>query len=166
MRCPYCRGDDTRVVDSRDSDGGDAIRRRRQCGTCDRRFTTFERAEEAPLVLVKRDGSREPFDRAKVVSGIGKACKNRPVEDAAMLRLTDQVEEALRASGSPVTSQDVGREVLSRLRELDQVAYVRFASVYRGFQDVEEFERVIRDLEKSSPPKPRRARPRSVSRNG
>ncbi|HVE92509.1 MAG TPA: transcriptional regulator NrdR [Actinomycetota bacterium] len=166
LRCPYCRGDDTRVVDSRDSDGGDAVRRRRQCGSCDRRFTTFERAEEAPLVLVKRDGSREPFDRAKVVSGVAKACKNRPVGDDAMLRLTDQVEEALRAAGSPVTSQDVGREVLSRLRELDQVAYVRFASVYSGFQDVEDFERVIRDLDKSSPPKARGPRSRAVSRDG
>ena len=157
MRCPYCRFEDTRVVDSRDADEGAAVRRRRQCPACSRRFTTFERAEEAPLVVVKRDGSRDPFDRAKVVSGIAKACKNRPVTDEDMLRVTDEVEEVLRAAGAEATSQDVGREVLSRLRELDQVAYVRFASVYKDFQGVEEFEREIRELEKTSPPKSRLA---------
>lgn len=156
MRCPYCRHEDTRVVDSRDADEGAAVRRRRQCSSCSRRFTTFERAEEAPLVVVKRDGSREPFDRAKVVSGIAKACKNRPVDDAAMLLVTDQAEEALRAAGGEVSSRDVGREVLSRLRDLDEVAYVRFASVYRDFQAVEEFQRVISELDKASPPKRRR----------
>ena len=161
MRCPYCRFDDTRVVDSRDADDGDAVRRRRQCPSCSRRFTTFERAEEAPLVVVKRDGSREPFDRAKVVSGIAKACKNGPVEDAAMLRITDEVEEVLRAGVPEPTSQDVGREVLARLRELDQVAYLRFASVYKGFQAVEEFAREIRELEKTSPPKARARRSRA-----
>lgn len=166
MRCPYCRYADTRVVDSRDADDGDAVRRRRQCPECSRRFTTFERAEEAPLVVVKRDGSREPFDRAKVVSGIAKACKNRPVPDEDMLRVTDEVEEVLRSVGAEVSSQDVGLEVLARMRELDQVAYVRFASVYEGFEAVEEFERVIRELEsrrgdrltKSSPPKARAGR--------
>src|SRR3989304_2819982 len=123
VRCPYCRFEDTRVVDSRDADEGAAVRRRRQCPSCSRRFTTFERAEEAPLVVVKRDGSRDPFDRAKVVSGIAKACKNRPVTDEDMLRVTDEVEEVLRAGGAEASSQDVGREVLSRLRELDAGAY-------------------------------------------
>lgn len=155
------------MVDSRDAEEGAAVRRRRQCPSCSSRFTTFERVEEAPLVVVKRAGSREPFDRAKVVSGIAKACKNRPVDDDAMLRVTDEVEEVLRAGGPEVSSQDVGREVLARLRELDQVAYVRFASVYKGFQAVEEFEREIRELEKTSPPKARRrtsARPTAAGR--
>jgi transcriptional repressor NrdR len=147
MRCPYCRFADTRVVDSRDADEGATVRRRRQCPSCSRRFTTFERAEDVGLVVVKRDGSREPFDRAKVVSGIAKACKNRPVDDDVMLRVTDEVEEAARASGAEVPSETIGQEVLARLRDLDQVAYVRFASVYEEFQDVEEFERVIRDLD-------------------
>lgn len=155
MRCPYCRHEDTKVVDSRDSEGGTVIRRRRQCLDCDRRYTTFERIEEVPLVLVKRDGSREPFDRAKVMSGIAKACKNRPVTDDAMLRLTDEVEEALRSKGAEVASDEVGKQVLSRMRQLDEVAYLRFASVYKGFEDVEAFEREIRALVKTKPPKSR-----------
>ena len=155
MRCPYCRDDFTRVVDSRDAEGGAAVRRRRLCQACGRRFTTFERAEDVPMVLVKRDGSREPFDRAKVISGIAKACKNRPVTDDQMLRVTDEVEEALRALGAEVDSQRVGTEVLTRLRDLDEVAYLRFASVYKGFEDVQAFEREIRELVKASPPKSR-----------
>jgi len=107
------------------------------------------------MVLVKRDGSREPFDRAKVISGITKACKNRPVTDEQMLAVTDGVEEALRALGAEITSERVGMETLTRLRELDEVAYLRFASVYKGFQDVEAFEREIRALVKASPPKRR-----------
>ncbi len=160
MRCPFCRGDETRVVDSRDADGGTAVRRRRQCTACEQRFTTFERVEEAPLVIVKRDGSREPFDRAKVISGVSKACKNRPVSDEAMRALTDEVEESLRESSGDVPSPDVGLEVLSRLRDLDEVAYVRFASVYEGFEDVAEFTKVIRELQKTSPPKSRSGRGR------
>jgi transcriptional repressor NrdR len=171
MRCPYCRGDEVRVIDSRDADGGAVVRRRRQCSDCERRFTTFERYEEAPLVVVKRDGSREPFDRAKVVSGISRACKNRPVTDEDMLRLCDEVEDVLRArgarssTGNEVATADVGLEVLEKLRDLDEVAYVRFASVYRGFTDASEFERVVqelqgggldkRGLEKRRPPKVR-----------
>lgn len=155
MRCPYCRYDDSKVVDSRESEGGSAVKRRRQCLSCERRFTTFERAEEVPMVLVKRDGSREPFDRAKVISGIAKACKNRPVTDEEMLRITDAVEEALRALGAEVDSERVGMEVLAKLRGTDEVAYLRFASVYKGFEDVEAFEREIRALVKASPPKQR-----------
>lgn len=166
MRCPYCRYSDTRVIDSRDSGEGSAVRRRRQCPECSRRFTTFERAEEAPLIVVKRDGTRAPFDRAKVVSGIAKACKNRPVPDDAMLRITDEVEEALRGRGAEISTQDIGLEVLARLRELDDVAYVRFASVYRDFQAVEEFERVIRELEKTSPPKPHGKRASTAVKTG
>lgn len=147
MRCPYCRGDDTKVVDSRDAQEGQAIRRRRECNDCRQRFTTFERVEGVPLVILKRDGRREPFDRAKVISGIAKACKNRPITDEQMLAMCDEVEEHLREQGAEVASIDVGREVLARLREVDEVAFVRFASVYREFSDVTEFERVIKELE-------------------
>ena len=146
MRCPYCRVDETRVVDSRDGDEGSSVRRRRECASCGRRFTTYERFEEPPLVVLKRDGSREPFDRAKVLSGISKACKNLPVSDAEMLAVTDGVEEAVRAAGSEVPSRDVGLEVLSRLEALDKVAYVRFASVYRHFRDIGEFMSELKDL--------------------
>jgi transcriptional repressor NrdR len=147
MYCPYCREKDTRVVDSRDADGGAAVRRRRECTSCGQRFTTFERMESVPLVVLKRDGRREPFDRAKVVSGIAKACANRPVSDEEMLRICDDVEEAARRVGAEVPSDHIGREVLARLKQVDEVAYVRFASVYREFSDVAEFERVIQELE-------------------
>ena len=149
MRCPYCRDSDTRVVDSRDADGGAAVRRRRECTVCSQRFTTFERMESVPLVVVKRDGAREPFDRAKVISGLSKACANRPVTDDEMLRICDEVEEAARGRGAEVSSDDIGKDVLARLKEIDEVAYVRFASVYREFSDVAEFERVIQELEDS-----------------
>jgi transcriptional repressor NrdR len=147
MRCPYCRDADTRVVDSRDAEGGTAVRRRRECTTCSQRFTTFERMDSVPLVVVKRDGAREPFDRAKVISGIGKACANRPVTDDDLLRICDEVEEAARSRGAEVTSAVIGGEVLKRLGEIDEVAYVRFASVYQEFSDVAEFERVIQELD-------------------
>jgi transcriptional repressor NrdR len=147
MRCPYCRDADTRVVDSRDAEGGSAVRRRRECTTCSQRFTTFERMDSVPLVVVKRDGAREPFDRAKVISGIGKACANRPVTDDDLLRICDEVEEAARSRGAEVSSAVIGGEVLTRLGEIDEVAYVRFASVYREFSDVAEFERVIQELD-------------------
>lgn len=149
MRCPYCRDSDTRVVDSRDADGGAAVRRRRECTACSQRFTTFERMESVPLVVVKRDGGREPFDRAKVISGLSKACANRPVTDDEMLRICDEVEEAARGRGAEVSSDDIGKDVLARLKEIDEVAYVRFASVYREFSEVAEFERVIQELEDS-----------------
>ena len=149
MRCPYCRSDDTKVIDSRDTDEGNAIRRRRECEACSQRFTTFERAEGVSLVVRKRDGTREPFDRAKVVSGLTKACANRPVSDRKIRAMCDEIEEALRAKGAEVPSQDIGREVLSKLRDTDDIAFVRFASVYREFQNVADFERVIRELEKT-----------------
>ncbi len=149
MHCPFCRGVDTKVVDSRDTQEGAAIRRRRECIDCGQRFTTFERIEGVPLVVVKRDGSREPFDRAKVVSGIAKACKNRPVSDESMRAICDQIEEIARERTGEVASADLGDEVLTRLSALDEVAYVRFASVYQEFSDVGEFQRVISELERS-----------------
>jgi transcriptional repressor NrdR len=149
MRCPYCRSDETKVVDSRDTDEGAAIRRRRECSGCGQRFTTFERAEGVSLVVVKRDGTREPFDRAKIVSGLTKACANRPVSDRRIRTMCDEIEESLRAMGAEVRSQDIGRAVLARLRDVDEIAFVRFASVYREFQNVGDFERVIRELERN-----------------
>lgn len=148
MHCPFCRGPETRVIDSRDTENGQAIRRRRECASCGQRFTTFERMEGVPLVVVKRDGRREAFDRAKVVSGIAKACKNRPVSDEAMRGICDAIEEIARERGGEIASADLGDEVLTRLSALDEVAYVRFASVYREFSDVSEFGRVIKELER------------------
>ena len=148
MHCPFCRGAETRVIDSRDTENGAAIRRRRECSSCGQRFTTFERMEGVPLVVRKRDGRREPFDRAKVVSGIAKACKNRPVSDTSMRAICDEIEELVRERGGEIDASDVGNEVLTRLSALDEVAYVRFASVYQEFSDVDEFRRVIEQLEK------------------
>jgi transcriptional repressor NrdR len=143
MRCPWCGHPDDKVVDSRSADEGASIRRRRECLRCGRRFTTFERMEEVSLTVVKRDGSREPFDRRKVVSGVVKACKNRPVSSEQVEQLVTKVEEKLRRRGPLVTSQDVGIEVLALLRKLDDVAYLRFASVYKDFQELTDFEREL-----------------------
>ena len=131
------------MVDSRAAEAGRAVRRRRECLACRRRFTTFERVEEARLTVVKRDGTKEPFDRAKVIAGISKAIKNRPVTGDQVARVADRVEEKLRRRGPVVTSQEVGLEVLSLLRKLDDVAYLRFASVYKDFQELTDFEREV-----------------------
>jgi len=148
------------VVDSRLAEEGRAIRRRRECLACGRRFTTFERIEEVPLVVEKRGGTEQPFDRTKVVEGIRRACKNRPVTDEQIGALAEEVEEAIRADGRRrVPSADVGREVLDRLRALDDVAYLRFASVYKGFQELTDFERELLVLLKSSPPSPENGAP-------
>ncbi|CAB4860631.1 unannotated protein [freshwater metagenome] len=134
---------------------GGSIRRRRECVACGQRFTTFERIEEMPLVVEKRSGSREPFDRSKVISGVNSACKNRPVSEEAIDNLASQVEESLRSMNETVTTQDIGVAVLERLKELDDVAYVRFASVYKGFEDVGDFQREVGLLTKSTAPKRR-----------
>ena len=141
------------MVDSRLADDGAAIRRRRECLACGRRFTTFERLEEAPLIVVKRSGDREPFLRHKVVAGIRAAAKNRPLTDEQAEAVGATVEEALRLEGPELTSEQVGRAVLERLREVDEVAYVRFASVYKGFEDVGDFQREVGLLAKSTAPK-------------
>lgn len=143
MRCPWCGHPDDRVVDSRAAEGGAAIRRRRECLSCGRRSTTFERMEVAELTVIKRDGRKEPFDRAKLVSGVAKAIKNRPVSPDQVAGLAERVEERLRRRGPVVTSQEVGVEVLTHLRGLDDVAYMRFASVYKDFQEVTDFEREL-----------------------
>ncbi|MEA2509772.1 MAG: transcriptional repressor NrdR [Actinomycetota bacterium] len=133
---------------------GRAIRRRRECINCGRRYTTFERAEETPLLVRKRGGVEEPFDRNKIISGLMKACKNRPVAPGAVEAIAEDVEEAMRADAPrPVPSSEIGRDVLERLRQLDDVAYLRFASVYKDFQELDDFERELGVLLKRSPPK-------------
>ena len=144
MHCPFCRHPDSRVVDSREADEGQAIRRRRSCPECGRRFTTVE---TAVLAVVKRSGVTEPFSREKVISGVRRACQGRQVDDDALNLLAQQVEDAVRAGGSPeVPSNEVGLAILGPLRELDEVAYLRFASVYRSFTSADDFEREIRAL--------------------
>ena len=153
VRCPSCSGIDDKVVDSRTADDGAAIRRRRECLECGRRFTTFERIEEVPLVVVKRSGHREPFDRTKIVAGLRAATKNRPVLPEQLEALAGEVEEQLRLEGPELTSQQVGLAVLEQLRSLDEVAYLRFASVYKGFEEVGDFQREVDLLTKSTEPK-------------
>jgi transcriptional repressor NrdR len=141
------------VVDSRLADDGSAIRRRRECAGCGGRYTTFERVEEVALVVVKRSGDREPFDREKIVRGIQAACKNRPVDPSDVQAVAVSVEEDARILGRDVTSDEIGLAVLERLRHLDEVAYVRFASVYKDFADAQDFAREITMLHKSTAPK-------------
>lgn len=141
MHCPFCKHDDSRVVDSRSSDDGTSIRRRRQCPECGRRFTTVESAQ---LLVVKRSGATEPFSRDKVVGGVRKACQGRPVSEGQLAVLAQRVEDALRAAGSAeIPTHEVGLAILGPLRELDEVAYLRFASVYRAFESLEDFEAEI-----------------------
>ncbi|SFT65707.1 transcriptional repressor NrdR [Geodermatophilus amargosae] len=144
MRCPFCHNPDSRVIDSREADEGATTRRRRSCPACGRRFTTVE---EAVLAVVKRSGVSEPFNRAKVVAGVRRACQGRPVDEDQLQQLAQQVEDAVRASGvAEVPSNEVGLAILQPLRELDEVAYLRFASVYRAFSSVEDFEKEITEL--------------------
>ncbi|MEP6695360.1 MAG: transcriptional regulator NrdR [Pseudonocardiales bacterium] len=144
MRCPYCRFPDSRVVDSREVDEGQTIRRRRSCPECAKRFTTVE---EATLAVIKRSGVTEPFRRDKVAAGVSKSCQGRPVGADALALLAQQVEDALRATGAAeVDSGDVGLAILGPLRALDEVAYLRFASVYRGFDSLSDFEAEIAGL--------------------
>ena len=144
MHCPYCPNTDTRVVDSRVAEDGGAIRRRRTCSSCGRRFSTVEQMQ---LVVVKRSGVTEPFTREKAVAGVRKACKGRPVTEDALARLGQRVEETLRAEGwAEVPAHEVGLAILAPLRELDEVAYLRFASVYRSFQSADDFEAEIASM--------------------
>ena len=155
MRCPYCRSLDDKVIDSRLSEEGVAIRRRRECLACGKRYTTFERSEPVALVVRKRSGERIAYERTKLISGIRKACVNRPVAEREVERIADEIEETIRASGSSeVSTQEIGLAVLDRLRDLDEVAYVRFASVYKDFQELTDFEREVGQLlQKRTPPK-------------
>ena len=151
MRCPYCHEPDSRVTDSRELSGGDSIRRRRECNSCGRRFTTYERVEPASLVIVKKDGRRQEFDPAKLRQKLRVALTKRPVGEAEIEALMARVEAALLARGTAeVPSSAIGEAVLKELKELDEVAYIRFASVYRQFQDIEDLRREVEELR--SPP--------------
>ncbi len=148
MRCPKCHADDTKVIDSREAEEGSVIRRRRSCVACAQRFTTYERLEEVPLVVVKSSGQREPFDRAKIIAGVSAACKGRPVTTEQIDQLGDAIEEYARLRGPEIQSSEVGVEVLDHLRSLDEVAYLRFASVYKGFDAAADFQRELVLLKK------------------
>jgi transcriptional repressor NrdR len=155
VRCPFCSADDDRVVDSRLAEDGVAIRRRRECANCSQRYTTFERIEEIVLFVVKRSGEREPFAREKILRGVRSAAKNRPVDDAVLATVVTTVEESMRLLNRDVTSEEVGMATLEALREVDDVVYVRFASVYKGFEGTEDFAREIGMLVKTTAPKHR-----------
>jgi transcriptional repressor NrdR len=157
VRCPWCSGQEDKVVDSRTAEEGAAIRRRRECLICGRRYTTFERVEETPVMVAKRSGAREPFERAKVVAGVRAATKNRPVDHLQMEELAAGVEEEVRLLGGEVTSQQIGLAVLERLARVDDVSYLRFASVYKGFEDAGDFQREAGLLTKETAPKRRRS---------
>jgi transcriptional repressor NrdR len=154
VQCPYCRANDDKVVDSRLAEEAVAIRRRRECLACGRRFTTYERVEDVAVLVRKRSGESEPFDRAKLRAGIAYAGTGR-LDDETIDVVVVAVEEELRAEGGEISSDRVGRAILERLRGLDHVAYLRFASVYKGFEDLEDFEREVVELQKTTAPKQR-----------
>jgi transcriptional repressor NrdR len=145
MRCPYCQADDTRVIDSRPAEHGTIIRRRRRCSSCENRFTTYERAE-APMSVRKRDGHLEPFDAAKIRHGLERALADRPVAPATLDRIVARIEAQLTEVGPQLDTDMIGRVVLDHLRDLDEPAYLRFASVYKDFEDAEDFEREMAEL--------------------
>ena len=152
MICPFCAHDFTRVVDKREGSDGKTTRRRRECQKCNRRFTTFERAETLDLLVIKKDGRREIFDRAKLRGGIIKSCEKRPVSAGDIEKIVDEVEAELRKiNTSEVSSKKIGEMVIKRLKKLDEVAYIRFASVYRQFADLSDFEKELTKLSKSLP---------------
>jgi len=149
MNCPFCGFKEDRVIDSRESKEGDVIRRRRECLQCLRRFTTYERIDEVPYLVVKKDGRREKFDRQKVLAGLLKACEKRPVSMAKLAEIVDEVEAVLtERADREVQTTEIGELIMERLGVLDKIAYVRFASVYRDFQDVEAFLKELKDLMK------------------
>jgi transcriptional repressor NrdR len=147
VKCPFCDDVEDKVVDSRMAKEGEVIRRRRECLSCNRRYTTYERVEETMPAVVKKDGRREPFDRSKIVSGLKKACEKRPISTATIETVTDRIEKRIQDMGeTEIVSTAVGEEVMKELSQLDQVAYVRFASVYREFKDIDQFMDEIKSL--------------------
>ncbi len=147
MNCPFCGHKEDKVIDSRESKEGDVVRRRRQCLGCERRFTTYERSDEIPYMVVKKDGRREKFDRQKVLNGLLKACEKRPVAMAKLAEVVDAVEGTLADNPDrEITTTEIGEMLMERLKNLDKIAYVRFASVYRDFQDVEAFLNELKNL--------------------
>jgi transcriptional repressor NrdR len=160
MKCPFCADLENRVIDSRLSKDGAVIRRRRECDRCQRRFTTYERVEEMLPLVVKKDGGREEFDRSKIISGLKKACEKRPVSITTIEQIADRIERGLQERGDKeVPSSVIGEAVMRELHKLDQVAYVRFASVYRSFKDAGEFMRELQDLIQERAGAPRRRKP-------
>jgi transcriptional repressor NrdR len=152
MKCPFCGHLDNKVIDSRLSQGGEVTRRRRECDHCSRRYTTYERVEEVLPLIVKKDGRREPFDRMKVLAGLRRACEKRPVSSEALEAMVDAIERTLVDSGDKeVSASVIGERCMEALRETDQVAYVRFASVYRSFKDIHEFMGALSTLLKNPP---------------
>ena len=140
MKCPYCGKDNTRVIDSRPADDGDSIRRRRECDECHKRFTTYEKVETIPMIVIKKDNNRETYDRAKVEGGVFRACHKRPVSDTQIEAMIDDVESSIFSKEErEISSRQIGEMVMEKLKDLDSVAYVRFASVYREFKDVNTF---------------------------
>jgi transcriptional repressor NrdR len=147
LRCPFCQHIDDRVIDSRQSKEGEMIRRRRECTHCQRRFTTYERIEETLPLVIKKDGRREAFDRGKILAGLHKACEKRPIGVEILEKLVDRVEQRLEEGGErEIPSREIGEQIMEELRKLDEVAYVRFASVYRSFKDVNEFMNEVKEL--------------------
>jgi len=147
MKCPFCGLLDSKVVDSRNGKGGTSIRRRRECLKCNRRFTTYERIEETNLVIVKKDGRREGFDRTKIIDGLEKACEKRPISVEVIGNIVSDIERELQETGErEVNSKVIGEKLISKLYEIDEVAYVRFASVYRSFKDVNQFMDELKEL--------------------
>ncbi len=146
MVCPKCKQNNTRVLDSRETDGNKAVRRRRECEECNHRFTTFERLENTSFIVVKKDGTRESYDREKVEKGIWRACEKRKVTEDQIKRAVDQLEEKWSTLGREISSKEVGEAIMDALRELDDVAYIRFASVYRQFKDIETFKKELQKL--------------------
>jgi len=156
MMCPFCGFREDKVIDSRESKEGDSIRRRRQCLSCERRYTTYERCDEVPYMVIKKDGRRETFDRQKVLNGLLRACEKRPVSMGKLADLVNGIESLLFESAErEIPTTQIGEELMGSLKALDKIAYVRFASVYRDFQDVEEFMRELNNvapMRKISPP--------------
>ncbi len=147
MKCPYCGDENTRVIDSRSAEDGDSIRRRRQCDKCGKRFTTYEKIETIPVFVIKKDNTREPYDRAKIEKGIMLSCRKRPVKIEKITKMIDDIENAiLNQDSKEVPSSFIGELIMEHLRNLDQVAYVRFASVYREFQDVDTFMKELQNI--------------------
>lgn len=147
MKCPFCHNTESKVLDSRESEGGFSIRRRRECLVCQKRFTTYERLENISLMVIKKDGSREPFDRDKILNGIIKACNKRSISISQIENIVDQIEEeSFKILGKEITSRKLGEMVMQSLSTLDEVAYVRFASVYRQFRDIGQFMQELKGL--------------------
>jgi transcriptional repressor NrdR len=157
MRCPFCGSTDDRVVDSRESREADVIRRRRECASCQRRFTSYEKVDEIPVMVVKQDGRREEFDRTKLLRGIRRACEKRPIETLRLEAICDDVEASFGGRDREMSTAEIGGRVMERLKEIDQVAYVRFASVYRRFDDLGDFVDELKgliDRKKAPAPEP------------